>query len=270
MAVSRGSVIEVIPVGAPARIRTLLSRSPDGAVPVVHRGRDAIYVEVGGQCVGVLGRHAVAVPCGLRSREETLAATGAALVGGVLHLDERPVVIGRIVDVAVPGLSLRDDGARAGRWTGDRLDHRTDLRASRWVEHTIGRGEGLTPYQDDVWCGWLATHRAAGLATPLVDQALRATAHRTTLLSATLLECAMRGEVIPEFAAYLTALDTPAEAESTARLLRIGHTSGRGMLHGARRALTCLRGASALGPTTPAAVPSPPCPQLEANDQGAA
>lgn len=260
----------MIPVGAPVRIRTLLSLSPDGAVPVLHRGRDAVYVEVGGQCVGVLGRHAVAVPCGLRSREESLAATSARLVGGVLHLDDRPVVIGRIVDVAVPALPSREVDHLLDRWTDRCLDRRTDQRASQWVEHTIGRGEGLTPYEDDVWCGWLAVHRAAGLATPEVDGALRSAAHRTTLLSATLLECAMRGEVVPEFAAYLTALGTSAETERTAELLRVGHTSGRGMLHGARMALACLRSASTLAAT--ARAPSPPSrrPQLEANDQGAA
>ena len=41
--------------------------------------------------------------------------------------------------------------------------------------------------------------------------AVRAVLDRTTLLSATLLDCALHGEVLPEFAAYLAALGTPAE-----------------------------------------------------------
>ena len=102
----------------------------------------------------------------------------------------------------------------------------------------VGRGDGLTPYGDDVLCGWLATHRAAGLATPEVDAAVRALSSTTTLLSATLLDCAMHGEVIAEFAAWLGALGT-AEEDSRARALAgVGHSSGRGLLEGARRALT--------------------------------
>ena len=75
----------------------------------------------------------------------------------------------------------------------------------------MGAGDGLTPYGDDVLCGWLAVHRASGRATDAVDAEVRDLLHRTTSLSAALLECAMHGEVIPEFAAYVAALDTPRE-----------------------------------------------------------
>ncbi len=46
--------MKVIPVSAPPRVRALLRSAPDGAVPLVHRGRDAVYVEIGGRCVGVV------------------------------------------------------------------------------------------------------------------------------------------------------------------------------------------------------------------------
>jgi hypothetical protein len=105
----------------------------------------------------------------------------------------------------------------------------------------VGRGDGLTPYDDDVLCGWLAVHRAAGVATPEVDAEIRALVHRTTLLSATLLDCAMHGEAIPEFAAWLAAPDDPARA---AALAAVGHTSGRGMLQGGRAALDRMKGAA--------------------------
>ena len=65
------------------------------------------------------------------------------------------------------------------------------------------------------------------------------------MLSATLLDCAIHGEVIPEFAAYVSALGTPDEAERAARLSAVGHSSGRGLLEGAQRALAAMRGAAA-------------------------
>ena len=105
------------------------------------------------------------------------------------------------------------------------------------VAALVGRGDGLTPYGDDVLCGWLAAHRAAGIATPEVDAAVRAALDRTTLLSATLLDCAMHGEVIPEFAAWLASLGTADEEARAAALARVGHTSGRGLLEGATRAI---------------------------------
>ena len=75
-----------------------------------------------------------------------------------------------------------------------------------------------------------------GLATPGVDDAVRAALGRTTLLSATLLECALAGEVVPEFGVWLAggpdAPPGPVEA--------IGHSSGRGLLEGARLALSGL------------------------------
>ena len=91
-------------------------------------------------------------------------------------------------------------------------------------------------------CGWLAIHRAAGVATPERRRAPSARAcDRTTLLSATLLDCALHGEVLPEFAAYVAALGTPAEAGRGRRAGRASaHTSGAGLLHGARLALDRL------------------------------
>jgi hypothetical protein len=98
----------------------------------------------------------------------------------------------------------------------------------------VGRGDGLTPYGDDVLCGWLAVTRAAGVPTPEVDAEVRSLAPTTTLLSATLLDCAMHGEVIPQFAAWLAGTG-PVEA-----VQRIGHSSGRGLVEGARLALAGL------------------------------
>jgi hypothetical protein len=217
----------VIPVSAPPRVRTRLRNAPDGPVQVVHRGPDAVYLDVGGWCVGVLGFRATAVPCAVRTSLGTLpTVAGAGIRGGVLHLDDSALSIGRLVDVSVPSLP----GRRLG----------TELAPAE-VEGLVGRGDGLTPYGDDLLCGWLAVHRAAGVETPSVDATVRSLLSRTTLLSATLLDCAMHGEVIPEFAGYLAALDTPDEAARAEALAAVGHTSGRGLLEGARSALGSLR-----------------------------
>ncbi len=210
----------VIPVAAPVRVRERLRSLATGSAPIMHRGPDAVYVDVGGWCVGVVGTRATAVPCALRTSLDTLPDVATAEVrDGVLHLDDEPVVVGRLVDVQVPRLALSG--------TPDPVD----------VAALVGRGDGLTPYGDDVLCGWLALHRAAGTATPEVDDEVRAHLHRTTLLSATLLDCALQGEVIPEFAAYVSALGTPDEAALAAALAAVGHSSGRGLLEGATRAL---------------------------------
>ena len=104
----------------------------------------------------------------------------------------------------------------------------------------VGNGGGLTPLGDDVLCGWLAVLVATDRLTDDVTAAVRATLDRTTLLSATLLDCALHGEVLPEFAAYVAALGTPAEDAAATALMAIGHTSGAGLWWGARHALSTL------------------------------
>ncbi len=149
------------------------------------------------------------MPCALGTVTHDLAELGAGpahVQGGVLHLSGVPLVVGRLRDVRVPRLhpSLP---RRPG--TATPLDADT-------VARLVGAGDGLTPRGDDVLCGWLALHRAAGIPTPVVDEAIRERVEHTTLLSATLLDCAMHGEVLPQFAAYVAALGTAAQAERRA------------------------------------------------------
>jgi hypothetical protein len=216
----------VIPVSAPRRVRDRLLRTPDGPVPVLHRGPHSLYLLLAGPdldktCLGVVAASAVQVPCALRTRLDVLPEVAEASVdGGLLHLDGVPLRIGRICDAAVPSLD-RDALGPLGADVGD----------------LVGAGDGLTPYGDDVLCGWLAVHRATGLATPSVDAAVRDLLHRTTSLSAALLDCALHGEVIPEFAAYVAALGTADEGPATAALRAVGHSSGAGLLQGAQWAL---------------------------------
>lgn len=117
----------------------------------------------------------------------------------------------------------------------------TDRPMAARVGGLVGRGDGLTPAGDDLLCGWLATHRAAGVATPDVDRAIRSHLPRTTLLSATLLDCALHGESVPEFLAFLDALGTSEEDAATRALYAVGHSSGVALAQGARLALSALR-----------------------------
>ncbi|CUR60894.1 conserved hypothetical protein [metagenome] len=221
------------PVAAavPPRVRERLLACPDGPVPVLHRGPHTVYVAVGDRCVGVVSAAAVRVPCALRVAGADLSGldTGSARVlGGVLHLGDTPLRPARLLDVSVRAAAVDQSSV-------------VEIPPSviELVE-TIGCGPGLTPETDDVLCGWLAIHRAAGVPTPLLDARVRAALHRTTLLSATLLDCALHGEVVPEFAAYVAALGTRDEPARARALAGLGHTSGAALLRGARLGWTHL------------------------------
>jgi len=187
-----------------------------------------VYLDVGGWCVGIVDEHATQVPCALGSRADNLAALGAGpgyLRAGVLHLSGVPVVIGRLREVGVPALRLPQ--------TAPKPEPVAPLDAET-VTGLVGAGDGLTPRGDDVLCGWLALHRAGGVATPTIDEAVRKRMQHTTLLSATMLDCALHGEVLPQVAAYVLAIGTPAEAVAERDLLAVGHSTGAGLLEGAR------------------------------------
>ena len=220
-----------LPAASSSRLRDRIARTPDGALRPLHTGSDALYLAVerlgsAPWCLGLIGAGATAVPNAVRTALPDLRSldpSSARVVAGVLHLGELPVRLTRMVDVRVP---------RLRRVTPPCAPDRPDAIAS-----LIGGGDGLTPYGDDVVCGWLGLQRAAGRATPEVDAAVRAALPRTTLLSATLLECALLGEVVPQFAAFVGSLGTVEEPRRAAELARVGASSGRGLLAGARLAL---------------------------------
>ena len=190
---------------------------------MLHRGPDAVYVDVDGWCVGVVGTRATAVPCALRTSLDTLPDVAAAAVrDGVLHLDDEPA------------------RHRAGWWTSGCPRLALARRAPDPVDvaDLVGRGDGLTPYGDDVLCGWLAVHRAAGVATPEVDAAVRAL-RRTddaALGDAARLRAARRGDPgVRRVRPSLGGADEAARADGAGR--RSATRPGRGLLEGARRAL---------------------------------
>jgi len=251
--VRRTSVGKVIAVAAPTRVRARLAAA-SGPVGFLHRGPLAVYLDVDGWCVGVVGTAAAAVPCALRlaaSGVGSLAgAQSARVAGGVLHIDGVPLLVGRTLDVAVPPLSQSSaPGALLASPQADDLAQdlprpALDLLAAgdaAAVPELVGRGSGLTPSGDDVLCGWLAVHHAAGVAVPDVEEAVTASLPRTTTLSATLLDCALHGEVLPEFARMVRALGSSADVgPAIEEVARIGHTSGRALLLGADLALSSL------------------------------
>jgi hypothetical protein len=227
--------VSPLPLSATARVAALVAAAPDSRPRVLHRGRQAAYVDLGGWCVGLVDRAGVHVPNALVGDLTGVDLTVAAIEvrDGSFVIGGTPTRVGRLRDAAVPRLDLPPASPPA---TGTLTAHEAaDL---------LGRGDGLTPAGDDLLCGWLAVHRAAGRATPEVDAAVRARLHRTTLLSATLLECALAGEAVPQVRAWLRALRTPAERSAARAVLDIGHTSGRALLHGGRRALAELTGSA--------------------------
>jgi hypothetical protein len=121
---------------------------------------------------------------------------------------------------------------------------------ARTWRHTLGRGEGLTPYADDVVCGILATLQAARhplAATVSGEIAASRLEDRTTAASAGLLRQAAAGWCLDEVAAVLAAHATGrGQTAAGAVLRRVGHSSGRGLLEGIDRVLrTTVRGATA-------------------------
>jgi len=214
---------------------------------VVQTGPDAVYLEVDGDCVGVLGARAVQVPCGVRTRWPSLPPVGYGEVGvvggGSIGTAAWGVRVASVVDVTVP--SVPED---AVPWAANRLGARSsELPAAALrglaagdpsgVPALLGLGPGLTPLGDDVLCGWLAgaaAVRARALGA-VSDEVTRLAPSRTTLLSAALLACAVRGEAVPQAAAVLAAVarrDEARLARSLAALLEVGSSTGAGLALG--------------------------------------
>lgn len=236
---------------------------------VLHVARDIVHLDVHGRAVGVAAASAPGLPHVLRTNLATVpqrVSSGAVptpyVESGSLHWGGRALVTGRVVDVRAPRIDTgviptaspaaalgtprsrgaglvptpESDGVRSLLADID-LDAGIDAES---VADLVGRGDGLTPLGDDVLCGWLVTHRAAGIATPDHDDAVRRAMPRTTTLSATLLECALAGECADLVAGYLRALGTPREQTARAALVGLGHSSGSGLAIGVDLALTAL------------------------------
>ena len=247
-----------------ASVRVLgLVAGPRRTARVLHAGPDAVYLDLDGTCTGLLGARATQAPCAIRTTLERLPKVVPDALASVEHgsvtLAGLQVHVTGIVDTTVPVLDPAVAALGSGRLSllagpptrsvrellpPDALAAllRSDPAA---VPALLGRGPGLTPLGDDVLGGWLATAvatRHPGLADVRSAVALTA-AERTTTLSATLLACAARGEVVPELRDLLVGLgagDHTAVEESLDDLVGVGDTSGAGALLGAVTALQVL------------------------------
>lgn len=111
------------------------------------------------------------------------------------------------------------------------------------VHDLVGRGPGLTPSGDDVLAGALLVLRALGVPSPLPD-VVREASHRTTTLSASLLDAAAEGYAVPQVVEHVRRVTAAAPGRdpgaagpdpsvaSRRTVERIGHWSGRDLLTG--------------------------------------
>jgi hypothetical protein len=233
-----------IPVAAPQRVHDRLREASDGPREVVHASSTAVYVDLDGWCLGLVSATATRVPCALWSRLPDLGVLDPVVQvhRGELVVGDRPVRVTRLVDPRVSrvgphaaGASIRPHLIPSGMTSG--LDLPVDGRLTpAHLDRLLGRGPGLTPLGDDVLAGWLTTRAALGRPDDVLSAAVRRRLGVTTLLSATLLDCAIRGEALPQLAAWLAE---PTDATTDA-LLAVGATSGAGLLAGAGLALASI------------------------------
>ena len=226
-------------MAAPTRVQQRLAEAADGPRPVLHASATAIYVDLDGWCLGLVSATATRVPCALWS---TLPDLGAFAHQPVLVRDRRLVVgdaelrVTRLAEARVPAVGRHGSPPPTSSATAG-LDLPADGRlTTAHLDHLVGRGPGLTPLGDDVLAGWFATRAALGAPDPALAAAARRRLGRTTLLSATLIDCALRGEVLPQLGAWL-ADPSPATRDA---LLAVGATSGAGLLTGASLALASV------------------------------
>jgi hypothetical protein len=236
---------------------------PPRTARVLHSDPNALHVDLEGFCLGVLGARAVQLPCGVRTQLPTLTCvepgTDAVVEDGGVLFGDTEVLVTNIVDTTVPVLApevAARCGAQLEEIAGDRLDEARAVLAAEplsllaaadpaAVEGLIGVGPGMSPVGDDVLAGWLAagvSSRHPGL--PAVRSAVALSAsERTTLLSATLLGCAARGEGVPEFRSLLLGLANENDelvTQSLDLMTHVRRSSGAGLVLGALLALTSL------------------------------
>lgn len=210
---------------------------------MLHASATAIYVDLDGWCLGLVSASATHVPCALWSTLPDLtglARTGVRMEAGTLHVGLEQVRITRLADVSAPHLGPHSGaGSERARCliSSAGLCLPADGRlTTAHVDRLLGRGPGLTPLGDDILAGWFAARHAAGRPDHVLASALRRRLPVTTLLSATLLDCALRGEVLPQLGDWLAR----PTRETVEALMAVGATSGAGMLAGAGLALTSI------------------------------
>lgn len=253
---------------------------PDRPVRVVAGSRRGCYLELdsGPGMVGVLTAGSVRLPIALILPPGTPGPTAPVgtvgrIGGGVLRIDGRVLRVTRWwdprphpgpVSAATVRVGCARLTARLGAEPADRfglsptdpaltalaaaLGGRDPAALEAATRGLLGRGPGLTPSGDDVVAGALAALRVLGgdpsVVTGWASRVCSLARTATTPLSAALLGCAGRAEVIPAAGALLEVIAAGGGASqldaSVAALLAVGSTSGPdlalGLLLGARAA----------------------------------
>lgn len=230
-----------IPVAAPTRVASRLAAAADGPRRVLHASGTAIYVDLDGWALGLAGASATRVPCALWSTVPDLGVLEPRVDvrDGALVVGDHVVRVTRLADPRVARVGRHED-VRSG--PGFPLTSGLDLPgldlpgrhlADADLDRLVGRGPGLTPLGDDVLAGWFTARAALGRPDDALAEGVRRRLGATTLLSATLLDCAIRGEALPQLTRWL---GEPSAASAEA-LLAVGATSGAGLMAGAAMAI---------------------------------
>jgi hypothetical protein len=228
------------PAGAFANIvaSALLAPLVDGPVQtldVVHRSRSAWQLaDARGRVVlSVITASAIRLPHAAVVPSFPTGSSPISAGGGSLGWDGSRITVARWFAPARPILpSLYD-----------RLDPAAVAAFARRWPASIGRGDGLTPYEDDIVCGGLIALRAAGhpaaegIAWQIDESPLEG---QTTAVSAALLRTAARGYCIDPLADFLASVardDGSTERAASCHrarrsLLAVGHSSGHGLAAG--------------------------------------
>lgn len=102
--------------------------------------------------------------------------------------------------------------------------------AAEIIFESVGLGRGLTPDFDDFLIGLMYTFRESGMAeqwAPIFD-AVAASLHNTTQVSAEFLKCALQGRAFSP----VTDILRGGGADAVSTLLNAGHSSGSSMMVG--------------------------------------
>jgi hypothetical protein len=232
---------------------------------VLKARRDVAFLELEGAALAVLGARAIQLPFGVRTLLPELPEVATGTVGhvqdGVVSVGDLRVLVTNIVDTTVPVLSPEATawghehlvelvGTRVQQiqeqLPGDALDAlgRADPAA---VPGLLGVGPGVSPLGDDTLAGFLAT--AVAIRHPCLpdlrsEVALNAF-DRTSVVGATLLACAARGEAVPEFRSFVSGVasrNPDMVSQSLDLMLEVGGNSGGGFVIGALHAFSSARG----------------------------
>ncbi len=218
----------VRPMVASVLVAPLLD-GPRRRLTVVHRSRHALQLadEQGHVVFCVMFPGAVRLPYGCAVAPSASTSSSLSVGDGVL--------------------TWGDDVYTVARWWRPSRPRHRSLAATvdadvvhRFVDQwrrLLGRGPGLTPYGDDVLCGALVMlHAVDHPALPALRRSIVTTALETstTATSASLLRAACEGWCIDELADHLAALARGGEAAASTRaaLIRVGSSSGAGLLEG--------------------------------------